>query len=114
MRPGASWFNVARALAATGAMQHHGAPRSGLRDRALGVGWLAVLQHAAQGEGGGLQVADGVAGLGPRLAHRLDFLDAVLDLADEVDPPGLELGGQGLGARSEGREVQRDRVLGVE
>ena len=91
-------------------MQHHRRARPGLRHGALGVGGLAVLQHAAQRKGRGLQVAHRVAGLAPVLAHRLDLADAGLDVADEVDPARLEPGGQRAGARPEGREVQRDRI----
>ena len=97
-----------------GAMQHDGGARPRLRHGAFGVGGLAVLQHAAQGEGRRLQIAHRVAGLAPGLAHRLDFLDAVFHLADEVDPSRLELGRERTRARSEGREVERDRILGIE
>src|SRR6478736_9490272 len=55
-----------------------------------------------------------MAGSRPRVAHGLDFLDAVLDIADEVDPARLELGCQRLGTRPEGREMERDRIFGVE
>src|SRR6202140_133332 len=55
-----------------------------------------------------------MAGFRPGVAHGLDFLEAVLDIADEVDPARLEPGCQRLGARPEGREMERDRILGVE
>src|SRR6478672_6646682 len=55
-----------------------------------------------------------MAGFRPGVAHGLDFLNAVLDVAYEVDPARLEPGCQRLGARPEGRKMERDRILGVE
>src|SRR3981081_1735456 len=55
-----------------------------------------------------------MAGFRPGVAHGLDFLNAILDVADEVDPACLEPGCQRLGARPEGREMEIYRILGVE
>src|SRR6185437_14719961 len=55
-----------------------------------------------------------MAGFRPGVAHGLDVFDAVLDIADEVNPARLEPGCQRPGARPIGREMERDRILGVE
>src|SRR5260370_21452410 len=55
-----------------------------------------------------------MAGFRRGVEHGRAVLDAVLDIADEVDPARLEPGCQRLGARTEGREMERDRILAVE
>src|SRR5262249_28184811 len=96
------------------AMQHHSGTRSGLGHGTLRIGPLAVLQDATECEGGRVEVRRGVTGLLPLLLHRRQFLDAVLDLADEIDPACLHLGSERARTWTKSREMQLDRVLGVE
>src|SRR5205807_3987973 len=44
---------------------------------------------------------------------RLDFADAGLDVADEIDPAGGKPCGEGARARTEGREMELDRIARV-
>src|SRR5262249_31266095 len=80
----------------------------------LRIGPLAVLQDATECEGGRVEVRRGVTGLLPLLLHRSQFLDAVLDLADEIDPACLHLGSERARTWTKSRGMQLDRVLGVE
>src|SRR3981081_1660968 len=61
-----------------------------------------------------MKIAHRMAGFRPGIAHGLDFLDAVLEIANEVVPAGFEPSCQRLGARPEGREMGCDRIFGVE